>query len=91
METLKVGMREFRAGLADFLVESQPVEVTRHGETLGVYIPTRTLADRKKAIHKLGQKLDEELKGVNIEALIDEINNEIALSKRRNRKVSKAP
>ena len=37
-----VGIREFRARLADYLLESdQPVAVTRHGATVGYFIPAR--------------------------------------------------
>jgi len=38
---LKVGMREFRAHLPQYLLTSVPVAITRHGETVGYYIPTR--------------------------------------------------
>jgi hypothetical protein len=38
---VKVGMREFRAHLPQYLLTSIPVAVTRHGETVGYYIPTR--------------------------------------------------
>lgn len=42
METLKVGIREFRDKLASFLLESDtPVAITRHGDTVGYYIPAR--------------------------------------------------
>ncbi len=41
MATIKVGVREFRERIASFLESDTPVAVTRHGETLGVYIPTR--------------------------------------------------
>jgi PHD/YefM family antitoxin component YafN of YafNO toxin-antitoxin module len=42
METLKVGIREFREKLATFLLESEtPVAITRHGDTVGYFIPTR--------------------------------------------------
>ncbi len=34
-------MREFRERIASFLESDTPVAVTRHGETVGVYIPTR--------------------------------------------------
>jgi PHD/YefM family antitoxin component YafN of YafNO toxin-antitoxin module len=46
METLKVGIREFREKLASYLLESDvPVAITRHGDTVGYYIPAR----RKRA------------------------------------------
>lgn len=36
---LKVGMREFREHLPQYLMASSPVAITRHGETVGFYIP----------------------------------------------------
>ncbi len=42
MDTQKIGIREFRDNLANYLLESeQPVTITRHGDTVGVYIPLR--------------------------------------------------
>ena len=42
METLKIGIREFREKLASYLLESDvPVAITRHGDTVGYYIPAR--------------------------------------------------
>ena len=42
METQKVGIREFRDKLATYLLESDaPVAITRHGDTVGYYIPAR--------------------------------------------------
>ncbi|MCI4429046.1 MAG: type II toxin-antitoxin system Phd/YefM family antitoxin [Burkholderiales bacterium] len=40
METTKVGIREFRAGLAEYIASDKPVAVTRHGQTVGIFIPT---------------------------------------------------
>jgi PHD/YefM family antitoxin component YafN of YafNO toxin-antitoxin module len=46
METVKVGIREFRDNLATYLLESDtPMAITRHGDTVGYYIPAR----RKRA------------------------------------------
>ena len=46
VETLKVGIREFREKLANYLLETDvPVAITRHGDTVGYYIPAR----RKRA------------------------------------------
>ena len=39
METVKVGMREFREKLADYLEAGTPLAIMRHGQTLGYYIP----------------------------------------------------
>ena len=41
METIKVGMREFRENLAGYLESGKPLAIMRHGETLGFYIPAR--------------------------------------------------
>jgi PHD/YefM family antitoxin component YafN of YafNO toxin-antitoxin module len=39
---LKIGIREFRDKLASYLLESDtPVAITRHGDTVGYYIPAR--------------------------------------------------
>ena len=35
-----VGIREFRDRLADCIAAAEPVEVTRHGVTVGWFIPT---------------------------------------------------
>lgn len=37
-----VGIRQFRAELADFIDSDEPVAITRHGQTVGYFIPTRT-------------------------------------------------
>jgi antitoxin (DNA-binding transcriptional repressor) of toxin-antitoxin stability system len=42
METVKIGIREFRDHLATYLLESDaPVAITRHGDTVGYYVPAR--------------------------------------------------
>jgi antitoxin (DNA-binding transcriptional repressor) of toxin-antitoxin stability system len=41
METEKIGMREFRENLAGYLEAGKPIAITRHGETLGFYIPAQ--------------------------------------------------
>ena len=42
MGTLRVGIREFREKLATFLLESdETVAITRHGDTVGYYVPAR--------------------------------------------------
>ncbi len=60
---LKVGMREFRAHLPQYLMTSLPVAITRHGETIGFYIPTKhhhnkaELESLKLAVIKLEELL----------------------------------
>jgi PHD/YefM family antitoxin component YafN of YafNO toxin-antitoxin module len=42
MATVKVGIREFRDNLSSYLLQSEsPVAITRHGDTIGYYIPAR--------------------------------------------------
>jgi PHD/YefM family antitoxin component YafN of YafNO toxin-antitoxin module len=42
MDHITVGIREFRENLAAYLLESDaPVAITRHGDTIGYYIPAR--------------------------------------------------
>ena len=64
MGTLKVGIREFREKLASYLLETEEaVAITRHGDTVGYYIPARrrrTEADRaalREAASRLQQAL----------------------------------
>jgi PHD/YefM family antitoxin component YafN of YafNO toxin-antitoxin module len=64
VEAVKVGIREFREKLASFLLESDAaVAITRHGDTVGYYIPVRRKreeSDRaalKEAASRLQQAL----------------------------------
>lgn len=59
MTAAKVGIREFRAGLSDFVDSDAPVAVTRHGHTVGYFIPVKE--DRSAdvaALRAAGEKLD---------------------------------
>jgi hypothetical protein len=61
MQTTKVGIREFRERLADYLESNAPVAITRHGATIGIFVPTRhkpTQADLE-ALRAAGAKMDE--------------------------------
>lgn len=57
---LKVGMREFRAHLQQYILTSSPVAITRHGETVGYYIPTKSHAENSdiNALKQAAMKLD---------------------------------
>jgi PHD/YefM family antitoxin component YafN of YafNO toxin-antitoxin module len=77
LETVKVGIREFRDNLATYLLESDaPMAITRHGDTVGYYIPARrkrTDADRV-ALKEASARWQEVLTGHGIsedEALAD--------------------
>jgi antitoxin (DNA-binding transcriptional repressor) of toxin-antitoxin stability system len=41
METERIGIREFRENLAGYLEGGKPLAITRHGETLGFFIPAQ--------------------------------------------------
>lgn len=41
VQIAKVGMREFRAHLQQYLFTSAPMAIARHGQTIGYYIPTK--------------------------------------------------
>jgi PHD/YefM family antitoxin component YafN of YafNO toxin-antitoxin module len=73
METLKVGIREFREKLASYLLETEvPVAITRHGDTIGYYIPARrkrSEADKEAAI-RLQQALAAE--GISEEEILND-------------------
>jgi len=59
METTKVGIREFRAGLAEYIASETAVAVTRHGETVGFFIPAHGQTDADlAALKKASAELD---------------------------------
>lgn len=60
MQTQKVGVREFRDRLATFLEASAPVAITRHGVTVGFYIPARQSrnAVQMTALHAAAAQLE---------------------------------
>ena len=70
MEALKVGIREFRSQLPHYLLEAgQPLAITRHGETIGYYIPSREtepIADIA-ALKAVAAKLDALLKSAQVD------------------------
>jgi antitoxin (DNA-binding transcriptional repressor) of toxin-antitoxin stability system len=42
MEARTIGIREFRERLADYLLKNdRPIAITRHGVTIGYFIPAR--------------------------------------------------
>src|SRR5213595_1686271 len=78
METAKVGIREFRAGLADFIASDTPVAITRHGQTVGYFIPTHGQADADLAsLRKAAAELDRLLasKSVDVEEIAAEFKS----------------
>ena len=58
MATIKVGVREFRERIASFLESDTPVAVTRRGETVGVYVPTRRKQPKAAELSELKAAAD---------------------------------
>ena len=61
MDVVEVGVREFREKLSEYLLHSsKPVAVTRHGATVGYFIPTRAErgAERLRALREAGAAVD---------------------------------
>ena len=61
MQATKVGIREFRENLSSYLESKTPVAITRHGATIGLYLPTRpkpSMADIE-AFRLAGEKMQE--------------------------------
>lgn len=75
MTTTKIGVREFRERIASFLESDTPVAVTRRGETLGVYVPTRRKRPKSADLSELkaaADRLAEVLADVDEEELVSE-------------------
>lgn len=74
MET--VGIREFREKLADYLESSAPVAITRHGETIGFYLPTprRRTDEEKAALDQAAERMQKMLddRGITEDDLVEE-------------------
>lgn len=94
MEALEVGIREFREKLSDYILHAgKPVAVTRHGATVGYFIPTQPerSAERIRTLREAGVVLDAMLRQANlgdpdIEAMVSEFN-----AARKARKRDKTP
>jgi len=88
METTKVGIREFRAGLAEYIESETPVTITRHGQTVGFFIPARGQMDADlAALKKASAELDRMLaaQSVDVEAVAAEfkVARKAAASRKR--------
>ena len=93
METTKVGIREFRADLAEYIASSVPVAVTRHGQTVGYFIPTQGQVDADiAALKKASKTLDQMLAAqeVDVEAVVAEFKTARKQTGPRNKTLAKA-
>ncbi len=60
MDTQKIGVREFREKLAGYLEGGRHLAITRHGETLGFFIPAhkRSRKAEIEAMRAVAKELD---------------------------------
>ena len=75
MEVTRVGIREFRSDLAEYIASSTPVAVTRHGQTVGYFIPAQGQVQADVAAFKKASKtLDKllEAQGTDVESVVTE-------------------
>ncbi len=81
MDTAKVGIREFRAGLAEYIASHKPVAITRHGQTVGYFIPTQGQADAElAALRKAAAELDRLLAASSVD--VDELAAEFKAARK---------
>jgi antitoxin (DNA-binding transcriptional repressor) of toxin-antitoxin stability system len=61
MRATKVGIREFRENLSSYLESKKPVAITRHGATIGIYVPTQPKPSQAdlEAFRAAGEKMQE--------------------------------
>jgi antitoxin (DNA-binding transcriptional repressor) of toxin-antitoxin stability system len=88
MANVKVGVREFRERIASFLESDTPVAVTRHGETLGIYVPTPRKRPRSAELEELraaADRLAEALADADEEKLVAEFKQARRRGKRPSR------
>ena len=87
MGTLKVGIREFREKLATYLLETdQTVAITRHGDTVGYFIPARRKRTdaEKAAFQEAALRLQKEMAAAGVTE--DEIIEDFKRWRRSGRK-----
>lgn len=82
METTKVGIREFRSGLAEFIAGDAPVAITRHGQTVGFFIPAHGQVEADvAALRKASAELDQLLASRKVD--VEEVAAEFKAARRR--------
>jgi len=76
MQPTRVGIREFRENLSSYLESKTPVAITRHGATIGIYLPTRPKPSQAdiEAFRAAGEKMQELIAaaGTSEEELMDD-------------------
>jgi hypothetical protein len=76
MQPTRVGIREFRENLSSYLESKTPVAITRHGATIGIYLPTKPKPSQAdiEAFRVAGEKMQELIAaaGTSEEELMDD-------------------
>jgi hypothetical protein len=87
LQATRVGIREFRENLSSFLESKTPVAITRHGATIGIYLPTRPKPSQVEleALRTAGEKLDAMITaaGTSEEELMDDFKSLRRASRRQ--------
>jgi antitoxin (DNA-binding transcriptional repressor) of toxin-antitoxin stability system len=95
MGTVRIGIREFREKLAGYLESDQPLAITRHGETLGFYIPAqkRSRAAELQAMRAAAKDLDEMIAswGTTEDGMMDEYRQLRRSAREKKRHAKQSP
>jgi antitoxin (DNA-binding transcriptional repressor) of toxin-antitoxin stability system len=87
VESERVGIREFRENLARYIESAIPVAITRHGETVGFYVPARRNRSQAdlEALRAAGEQLDALIAsaGTSEEELVDDFKRRRRAQKRK--------
>ncbi len=80
MGTVKIGIREFREKLASYLLEAEePLAITRHGDTVGYYIPARRRRseEERAALKEAASRLQKALaaEGISEEEIVKDFKH----------------
>jgi antitoxin (DNA-binding transcriptional repressor) of toxin-antitoxin stability system len=87
VESERVGIREFRENLARYIESAVPVAITRHGETVGFYVPARRKRSQAdlEALRAAGEQLDALIAsaGTSEEELVNDFKQQRRAQKRK--------
>jgi len=91
MEAEKIGVRQFRENLTGYLESGRPLAITRHGETLGFFIPAQKRSRRAEveAMRAAAKELDAMIAGW--AASEDELMQEYKEIRRTSREEKRKP
>ena len=74
---VRIGVRELREKLSEHLESTVPIEVTRHGKTIGFYIPIpkEPTQSERDAMLEAGRRMREEMErlGLTEDVLMDDV------------------